>query len=126
MSAAINAKRLLKLADYLETVPRKQFNMGRWGFKSECGFSGCAIGWAVHGRLFRGLSGIGINRSCPKFEGRTAYGAIATLFGISEQAAEHKLFGGYIEGTPKQVAARIRKFVRDHSGTITKATGAQS
>lgn len=113
---AINAKRLLRLADYLETVPRDHFDMGTWGGKSSCGFSGCAMGWAVHGRLFRGLKSASYlgRRACPSFNGATGFEAAAELFDITIDQAEEKLFGPHIKGTPKQVAKRIRKFVRDN------------
>ena len=61
----MRSDRLLKLADYLKLVPRRAFNIRFWedqpaskpeGEKlGECGFSGWAMGWAAHGKLFHGL-----------------------------------------------------------------------
>lgn len=126
------AQRLLKLADFLETVPRKAFYIGRWvkseksrregRHPGECGFSGCAVGWAAHGRLFRGLR---LERSpigglYPTYEGSSATGAINRLFQIDETDSLYLFFDqSYIEQkynpTPKQVAKRIRKFVKNTS-----------
>lgn len=53
MPTKIRTDRLLKMADYLATVPRAKFYMGEWSNgKTGCGFRGCAVGWAVHGNLF--------------------------------------------------------------------------
>lgn len=128
---AINAKRLLKLADYLETVPRKAFNIESWMSRSankpegknpgECGFAGCAVGWAAHAKLFRGFR---MNGGFPIYKDTFSWPAVGVVFGLglcsplpSDDAAH--LFSSYTypqgKATPKQVAIRIRKFVRDHS-----------
>lgn len=60
---AVGRKRLAKLADFLETVPRKRFDMRVWAYAQEkfvfrkdkpvvttspeCGTSACALGWAT-------------------------------------------------------------------------------
>jgi hypothetical protein len=44
-----HARRLLKLAAKLESLPRKDFDMGDWVYRcdeSSCGTAGCAMGWA--------------------------------------------------------------------------------
>lgn len=54
----MNKDRLLTLATHLETkVPKSAFNMKFWGTDrdSECGFAGCAIGWAIQDNLFPDL-----------------------------------------------------------------------
>lgn len=47
----MNVDRLLKLADFLESVPPERFNLRRWadvGFSPDnCGTAACAIGWAT-------------------------------------------------------------------------------
>jgi hypothetical protein len=115
--------RMEKLADYLETVPERKFYMGSWnvetdslcqaahGVAPECGFSGCAIGWAIHGKLFRDLVWDS-KKMYPKNRqtGDTNYDAIAKVFGIDATEAQTELFGPYLTGTPKEVAKRIRKF----------------
>lgn len=116
----MRADRLLKLADYLETVPRDRFDMTDWSnMKTGCGFSGCAIGWAHHGKLFPGLAirkKASDSFSVLHYRGETHLDAAALLFKIDSDSADD-LFGPAQIATPKQVAKRIRKFVRDHSLT---------
>ena len=118
--AKINAKRLLKLADYLETVPRERFDMGDWDTtypdeRKFCGFSGCAIGWAIEGNLFEGLA-FDENDEIrqPKYKGLFGFPAVAKVFDMPGDVAREELFGAHIESDPHQVAARIRKFVRNN------------
>ena len=40
-------KGLTKLANRLEKVPRKQFDMDHWWVENECGTKGCILGWAA-------------------------------------------------------------------------------
>lgn len=98
----INAKRLLKLADYLETVPRKNFNMSSWNEYRPCGFAGCALGWAVHAKLFRGLT-----------EKSLGYEAAEEVFSIDGEES-FELFSGIrnIRATPNSISKKMRKFVR--------------
>lgn len=135
---AINAKRLLKLADFLETVPRKSFNLSAWQSRpavkpegkkqGECGFAGCAIGWAAHAKLFRGLRLVDIGDGYDPevfFNATESWEAIDELFNLAP--VPHSLRDGDAEylfmaekydhynATPKQVAKRIRKFVHEHS-----------
>lgn len=120
----MHKKRLLKLADFLETVPRRSFEIRAWVWRGadkpegkipgECGFAGCAMGWAAHAKLFRGLKLDGLWGN-PIFEGRTDYDAADCLFEI-DGVASRVLFGGSSYSgprrpTPKQVAKRIRTFV---------------
>lgn len=132
--------RLLKLADFLETVPRKAFNIGAWEqskvnkpegkIPGECGFAGCAVGWAVHAKLFRGLKfipnpyGWDENDITPSYAGQEGFEAAEKLFDISGieagdgwDASRHLFSPGTYKNdpTPKQVAKRICKFVRDHA-----------
>jgi hypothetical protein len=107
----MRADRLLKLADYLETVPRGRFDMNILYEGRGCGFSGCAIGWAVHGRLFRGLTYDRENQMTD-YKGVLGIEGVEVLLGKGTWRA---LFASWHKGTPKQVAKRIRKFVSDHS-----------
>lgn len=128
--------RLLKLANFLETVPRKAFNLKNWQISAatkpegdepgDCGFAGCAIGWAAHAKLFRGFT-LGPFEDWPylqpKYKDKGAWRAVAELMdlpldhdgGLSSRHAEHLFLGNNYAGgnpSPKQVAARIRKFVK--------------
>lgn len=133
-------KRILKLCDFLEQLPRKRFDFGVVAEKQSCGTVGCAIGWTpeVFPRLVKwtppttkhGQMGI-----APK-DGRRGrcYTTIArSLFGLTKKHA-HDLFTPsapvfidlsgapdykYVvlgsldfDATPKQVAKRLRKFLR--------------
>lgn len=132
----MNAKRLLKLADFLDTLPLAKFDFGviaqqegkpmraalRAG-KTRCGTVGCAIGWmpAVFPRglrwderRYKSYPDV-VLRSDPDC---IDFAAAATWFGITRSAAE-QLFtpgAGYSglpeNATPKQVARHIRKWVR--------------
>jgi hypothetical protein len=115
------AVRLLILADFLETVPRESFEIKYWvdhpatkpegGKPGECGFAGCAIGWAAHARLFDGLT---LDVDAPRYAGLWDYDAVSACFGINDCDAAY-LFDGCSynwRATPKQVARRIRAFVK--------------
>src|SRR4051812_34205362 len=67
-----HARRLLKLANKLETVPRKKFDMGQWwgpvrdAQENVCGTAGCALGWATTVPSFRAA---GLSLKVNKFGG---------------------------------------------------------
>lgn len=125
----MNKKRLLKLADFLETVPRKRFDMQTWvgdEWKGKedlsCGTSACAMGWATTIPSFRKL-GLRLQRSyvwghSPAYGSRYGLDAAQKFFEIDLQTAtllfapakEYK-DGSISKITPKQVAKRIRKVV---------------
>lgn len=132
--------RLLKLADFLETAPRKAFDMRNWQVKratkpegkkpGECGFAGCAMGWAAHTRMFRGLridtDGDLVFKK-PMFDGH-GFEAAAAPFEISTADARHLFdpehyydFAKCIAtpATPKNVAKRIRAFVKSKQDGAT-------
>src|SRR4051812_47952886 len=95
----MNKKRLLKLADFLETVPREKFNLNHWVTalptkpegreEGECGFAGCAMGWAAHAKLFPELKFDRWNMCNIVYYGNTGWTAPRKLFGISDASARH-------------------------------------
>lgn len=119
--------RLLKLADFLETVPRVAFNIERWvtsgatkpegARPGDCGFAGCAIGWAAHANLFEGLS---LLEHSPSYHNTEGFEAVDLLFDFDD--ADPEDYGAYLfhfanypaphNPTPEDVAARIRQFVK--------------
>jgi hypothetical protein len=121
----VNHKRLLKLADFLETVPRKRFDFTKWvglDWKGKadlsCGTSACAIGWATTIPSFRKLGlKLSLNDAggTPVFNGDFGSDAVAHFFDISILDAEFLFFPLYNDlgdkATPKQVAKHIREFV---------------
>lgn len=117
----MNEERLLKLADYLETVPERAFNMAAW--RDECGTSGCALGHACEIPEFAAI-GLKIEFCrkariyMPVLNGSHGYAAAEALFGIDGDEAEYlfnpwrySFFKRCAEITPQAVAARIREFV---------------
>ncbi len=62
VSAQESRRRLLVLADFLETLPPERFDYGRWAGESwkgkpdlSCGTTACALGWATTIPEFRKL-----------------------------------------------------------------------
>ncbi len=135
----MNKRRLLKLAEFLEKVPRKRFDYASWvgddwGGKQDlsCGTTACAMGWACTIPSFR-KAGLKLKNSLldgtslrtayytsnvPYFNGFEGFDAAALFFDIDLRDARylfgepnHTPFKDTSEVTPKQVAKLIRKFV---------------
>ncbi len=134
---AINYKRLLKLADFLDKLPRSHFDFNTIlekvepSRKNKCGTVGCAIGWCptVFPRVCEVVSNPGeqmevapIGREPDFWSNYGTHAAAGShIFGITEGEA-YGLFtpsedspanGKRLRGdaTPKQVARRIRTYV---------------
>lgn len=138
-SFKVGSNRLLRLAAFLRTVPRKQFDYCVWGesqtgekVKAEigCGTKACALGWATAIPTFRK---IGLKLVESTYEPNIGYvelhtkdgrilddfDAASVLFGINTDEAvalfspEEDVYGNSVEdkATPKQVARKIEKFV---------------
>jgi hypothetical protein len=106
--------RLLKLADFLETVPADRFVMADFHANETfqpCGFSGCAMGWAAVSKQFDGLGWDRENNQITYGDVSGGFAAARALFEIDNQQDE-ELFGAvYGNETPSEVSARIRNFV---------------
>src|SRR6185295_6741186 len=94
----VDTQKLHLLAGILDDVPAPQFNMAMWvqhlphrpgylarllGSGTECGFAGCALGWAAFSGKFEGLRLVAPsedNHGYVVFGGRTGYYAGAILF----------------------------------------------
>ncbi len=141
MLSKLAIRRLTKLADYMERLPKKKskhFRMSAWfahrGVDSEhglrrnhristkelnyCGTSACALGWACMIPAFKraGLSLLhdGIIGEV-RFRKDCDFDAAANFFELNEEQSM-KLFSGVFDlNTPKQWAARCRKFLRDNA-----------
>lgn len=106
---AIFKERLLKLANFLETVPAHKFDYSSWvnGWQGDavmsatCGTTACAFGWAtaipefsalgLH--LFKdrfGVPGVSIDKKADDFQSSWAatYDAAEELFGLDSSEAE--------------------------------------
>lgn len=121
----MNKERLLKLADYLETVPPEKFDMGTWitgeeipgksdeGNLLECGSAGCALGWATMVPEFR-EAGLFFHRTSIVFCEHDSFRAAEAFFGLDSHDSQ-LIFssleypGGRSE--PSEVSARIRDLV---------------
>lgn len=139
ISTAVGNKRLLKLAAFLRTVPRKRFDYASWVGEDwqgaqdlSCGTTGCALGWAATMSQFRRL-GLRLKGNS-YFGGEVVLGrsggvnAAKRLFGLTYEEAEYLFVpnDGYnsdpldfeyhddldeTKATPKYVARKIEKFV---------------
>ncbi len=132
----MNTERLLRLADYLDTVPAERFDMGWWGSRGPwpersrlCGTVACAFGhaclipefqaaglspgWSAAGNLFPTLAGF-------TGEPGDTFAIAAAFFGLDLRDSFH-LFepDEYVDDReqpassirPAEVAARIRELV---------------
>lgn len=122
-------EKLLKLAALLECVPQGSFDMWKWGNdyrkpkppnmekatlqQNECGFAGCAMGWAAHVGLFDGLTLITERCLAPgvRYGRKTDFDAAAELFGITYGESHRLFYPSGKDDSPKAVAGRIREFV---------------
>lgn len=115
--------RLLKLAEFLDTVEEDKFSLVTW----DCGTTACAVGWACRMPEFQ-AEGLGIDfeegYGLPTFHGYGGWQAVREFFQIDHETAA-LLFSEYSydiyspdEGdlvrdgsttTARQVAERIRK-----------------
>ena len=123
----IHRKRLAKLADYLDTLPRKKFNFEFIIEDDTCGAVGCAIGHCPN--VFPKLVEYDpvLDTIKTKARGTRWYRGIAEeLFGVSYDVAgglfspgrqESDLGPNYKDldsrATPKQVSKLIRQFLKD-------------
>jgi hypothetical protein len=132
----LQTKRLLKLADFLDKLPRTAFDLSAWVASQpsrpegktpgSCGFAGCAMGWAAHEKMFRGLKFDGdIFDTTPIFEDKNGvryigFEAAEMIFGLPTNRDALYLFhmnyypmgkSGHRDPTPKRVARRIRRYV---------------
>lgn len=132
----VNTANMYRMADMLDTIPAQDFNLALWVarmpgrvqkfmglFSTECGFAGCAMGWAAHNKTFEGLKiynassehrGVVLIDPSDPHENIIASGfsAAVYLFGIDNRRAEWFFStGGYDgDGTPMMVADRLRRF----------------
>lgn len=117
-------RRLTKLADLLETIPRKEYDHSR--YFNECGAPACALGYATTIPSFRKA---GFRRE-PKIRGRTYYYATlegsrnpliaSAFFRISVREAS-VLFWGTHPRTPKQEAKLIRNVIKKYQKKLDQA-----
>ncbi len=126
--AQVNTQRMYQLADFLETVPPSRFNLKHWQEEKahpvignflpydRCGFAGCAMGWAVHAKLFPGLTlavvpnGLMTPEIC--YKGATNMDAAGLVFGLKEGSFLFHSDSYSEPATPYKVATRLRRFAQ--------------
>lgn len=112
----IGHQRLLRLADFLETVPPAQFDMRMWW----CGSRGCALGWACTIPEFV-KAGLHLNDNGePAFNDgeETPFSAAESFFNL-DQDGWHLFCADPdpdVCGSPTAVAADIRAYVAARQG----------
>jgi hypothetical protein len=134
----IYRKRLLVLADFLKTVPKKRFDFKHWvGLdwagdpKLTCGTTACALGWATTIPMFKRLGmylgkaenyvevgiclkGIGVDEDHFEEIGMKIFGLrneeMHLLFVPRMMGGNESSLGS--DATAKDVARHIRKFVK--------------
>jgi hypothetical protein len=131
----MNAKRLLKLADFLTALPKQKFDFSVIAHEGEkpllkalkartehCGTVACAIGWmpAVFPRLVRWILNRGWLLAVELKKGPAPafmnFRAASEVFGISDDDAEYLFLpdrsGLGDQASAKRVAQHIRRFVK--------------
>lgn len=120
-------RRLLKLAVFLRTVPRKRFDYSVWVGTNwrgapnlSCGTTACALGWATTMPEFRRL-GLRMSRSffgggAVRLGRMGSISAAMTVFDIDEEAVNDLFIPKFDEdrATPKYVARKIERFVAEN------------
>jgi hypothetical protein len=119
----VNAKQRLELrqlAEGLLSVPRERFTIHHWRLEQaegECGFAGCAIGWAsvlIPGCELQFTTFIRL----PEFKGKVGFWAVADYFGIGIQEAIYLFhpenYSSHV--TPEIVSNRILEFLQKEIG----------
>jgi hypothetical protein len=120
-------QRLLKLADFLENLKPRQFNLATWtvscGEKTDdaaCGTVACACGWATTIPSFR-RAGFRLARRLswtdptPVFGRERGWDAVKAFFDMNYGEANHlfsiESYSGGERTRPQTVAKRIRQVV---------------
>lgn len=113
--------RLLRLAEFLDTLDPTQFNIRNWvtdpdgkcagdGAVPGCGYAGCAVGWACVLPEFV-EAGLRLVDGAPRWGNAPP----EDFFGITEDEFDYLFMSGMYEDcapedvTPKMVAERIRE-----------------
>lgn len=141
MDIKTSDKRLLKLAAFLEKLPRDRFDYASfvgddWKGTQDlsCGTTACALGWAATIPEFR-RAGLTI-KAIPDIDGgfyadvctkkhSGGFKAASEIFGLSNSDSSY-LFAPDDEypekATPKQVAKKIRNFVKERAKMYAQHT----
>lgn len=117
----VGKRRLLKLAEFLDTLPPARFDMGSWapdkGTLADCDTTACALGWATTIPGFR-RAGLKMGDMVPEFDGLEELDAAEFFFGLRPSQASSIFIPREYEGfvadiTPQMVARKIRALVSE-------------
>ena len=119
----MNAERLLRLADHLETVPPETFDLSTW----KCSSFACAVGHAADIPKFAAAGFSVYNLPC--YNGKTGRAAVFKFFGIGAETFKRlflaESYGGASNHFPKPlslvVADRIREMVAAENPVLQSA-----
>lgn len=134
-----NVPALAKLADFIDTIPPDNFHFASWDasedadgdFESapvpankakftgnfQCGFAGCAIGWAAHAKIIPGLRFSRSGVVTYKRRGATTSGwyAVEVAFHLDNSTSAYffapRSYLNLELTKPAEVAARIRDWI---------------
>jgi hypothetical protein len=124
--SATGKRRLLKLAAFLDELPRRKFDFGFFG-NPACGTAGCAIGYCpiAFPRFWKVVDETPVTRNCPySGAGRGA----AKFFGLSQNDVDYLFYPELRDAvkmcpllrtaTPKAVAKHIRSFIAEKESNV--------
>jgi hypothetical protein len=138
VNAATSDRRLARLANILDNVPKKKFDIRHYAYESpKCGTVGCALGHAAMDKFFQKLGlklyqsgldvlkfGQPVSYGIETREG-DGFGAALVVFGLERsEGAQLFLDTAYVKRgtdekdpdvTPKKVARKIRSFLRNRA-----------
>jgi hypothetical protein len=121
----MSRKRLLILANFLDTVPEEKFNLESWRdcspfsnrsddalLDTACGTTGCAVGWAC---VIPELKAEGLSwQDNPQYMKYSSWLAVQRFFDISDEVSQvlfsDSKYSLHHRG-PKNVANRIRNYL---------------
>lgn len=119
-----HAARLTALADFLWDLPEDRFDLRLWRGRGDvisnpCSTVACACGWGAAVPILR-RAGYSVSKYGTPFlrDGLWGWSAVEEVFGLEKRDARHLfLVNSYRSGRrgPRNVARRIRQFVRDRS-----------
>lgn len=115
----VGLTRLSKLAQFLRTVPKENFDMYHFHLVSPCGTSACAAGWACEIPSFKhaGLHMCREGTGLPIYKDLEGLDAIGRFFYIGSHA--YNLFGCFNRSLKKEVQL-INNYVRRESRKLNK------
>jgi hypothetical protein len=118
----MNKERLLKLADFLETLPAERFRIRTWASPhftpTDCNTTACACGWATTIPEFAD-AGLKLEKDCGElyltYNGYKRSEAAARFFEISDYAAEYLFL-------PSEDDSEDREFLPGNASALDVAT----